>query len=245
LKKIYFASDFHLGFPDKLTSLEREKRIVKWLDSIFDDCAELFIVGDIFDFWFEYKQVVPKGFVRFIAKIASFTDAGIPVHIFHGNHDLWQFGYFEQELGVKVYAKPIIREIQNKRFYIGHGDGLGPGQIKFKFILWIYRNPLCQKLFGILHPRIGISLANWLSYRSKAKTFDGNFKFLGEEEFLIKHARLVLEKDNIDYFIFGHRHLPQIYELSAKSKYVNLGDWIEYNSYVVYDGDHLQLQKFE
>jgi UDP-2,3-diacylglucosamine hydrolase len=244
LKKTYFASDFHLGIPDAKSSSEREQRVIRWLDSIKADCAELFIVGDIFDFWFEYKTVVPKGFVRLQAKFAEFTDAGIPVHFFHGNHDLWQFGYFEKELGVQVHAKPIIRIINGKKFYIGHGDGLGPEQLKFKTILWIYRNRFFQQIFSMLHPNIGIGIANWLSHQSKLKTFDGNFTFYEEKEYLIRHCRHLLETENFDYFIFGHRHLPKEYKLTEQSRYINLGDWIGYNTYAVFNGESLSLQTF-
>ncbi|MDP1726184.1 MAG: UDP-2,3-diacylglucosamine diphosphatase [Bacteroidota bacterium] len=244
MKKIYFASDFHLGIPDEASSFEREKRIVKWLAEIKEDCAELFIVGDIFDFWFEYNLVVPKGFVRLQAKFAEYTDSGIPVHFFHGNHDLWQFGYFEKELGVQVHTKPIIREFGGKKFFIGHGDGLGPGQFKFKLTLAIYRNYFFQRLFAFFHPSIGMSLANWLSKRSKLKTFDGNFTFYEEKEFLIAYCRGVLQKEHYDYFIFGHRHLPLIFDLNAGSKYINLGDWIGFNSYAVFDGTELKLETF-
>jgi len=245
-KKIYFASDFHLGIPDSISSKAREERIIRWLNQIESDCEELFLVGDLFDFWFEYKLVVPKGFVRLQAKIAAFCDAGIKVHFFHGNHDLWQFGYFEKELGVEVHHKPILRKLGNHEFYIGHGDGLGSGQHKFKFILWIYRNPIFQKLFAFFHPSIGMGLANWLSHRSKLKTFDGNFAFHGEKEHLIQHCRMLLQSGSkSDFFIFGHRHLPMIYNLDAHHKYVNLGDWIVFNTYAVYDGETLKLETFE
>ncbi|MBC7383926.1 MAG: UDP-2,3-diacylglucosamine diphosphatase [Bacteroidia bacterium] len=244
MKKIYFASDFHLGIPNAKESTEREHRIIRWLNMIKADCAELFIVGDIFDFWFEYNLVVPKGFVRLQAKFAEFTDAGIPVHFFHGNHDLWQFGYFEKELGVKVHAKPVIRNFNGKQFYIAHGDGLGPEQVKFKLILGMYRNYFFQRLFAFFHPSIGIGLANWFSKRSKQKTFDGNETFYGENEFLIAHCRSVLVNNKFDYLLFGHRHLPLIFDLNAESKYVNLGDWIGYNSYAVFDGDTLKLETF-
>ncbi len=244
MKKIYFASDFHLGIPDHQSSFEREKRIVSWLNDIKSDCSELFIVGDIFDFWFEYDLVIPKGFVRLQAKFAEFTDAGIPVHFFHGNHDLWQFGYFEKELGVQVHKKPISREFNGKKFFIGHGDGLGPGQTKFKMILAMYRNPFFQRLFAFFHPSIGIGLANWFSHQSKLKTFDGNFTFYEENEFLIKFCRAELIKQPFDYFIFGHRHLPLIYDLNPESKYINLGDWIGFNSYAVFDGHELKLETY-
>ncbi len=161
---------------------------------------------------------------------------------FHGNHDLWQFGYFEKELGVSVHAKPIVREFNGKRFFIGHGDGLGPRQHKFKFTLGIYRNYFFQRLFAFFHPSIGIGIANWFSKRSKLKTFDGNFTFYGEEEFLINYCRGILLKEKYDYLIFGHRHLPLIFDLGQESKYVNLGDWIGFNSYAVFDGRELKLE---
>lgn len=246
MKKYYFASDFHLGIPDYEESLEREKRIVRWLAQIKPDCAALFILGDIFDFWFEYDKVVPKGFVRLQAALADFTDEGIPVHVFHGNHDLWQFGYLEQELGVTVYAGPQEMQLGNHRFYLAHGDGLGPKQHKFKFILAVYRNKFFQRLFAFFHPSIGIGLANWFSHRSKLKTFDGNFTFYEENEFLIQHCRSMLQQgNNCRWFVFGHRHLPMIYTLDPQHEYVNLGDWIGFNSYAVYDGNELKLEYFE
>lgn len=231
-KNTYFVSDFHLGIPNHQESAIREKLIVSFLNSIKPQCAELYIVGDIFDFWFEYKTVVPKGFVRLLAKLAEFVEDGIPVHIFHGNHDLWQFGYLEQEIGCKVYSKPIIKTIAGKKLYIGHGDGLGPKQHKFKFILSVYRNYFFQRLFAFFHPNIGIGLANYFSQKSKEETYSDNHAFYGENEFLIQHARNFLKHEHIDYFIFGHRHLPMMYRLNKQSNYVNLGDWIEYNTYL-------------
>lgn len=244
-KLVYFASDFHLGIPDRASSLTREKIIISWLKAIKPTCKELFIVGDIFDFWFEYKYVVPKYFVRLQAAIADFTDSGIPVHFFHGNHDLWQFGYFQDELGVLVHDKPLQINLSGKKFYIAHGDGLGPGQHKFKFILSIYRNRFFQRLFAFFHPSVGIRLANYFSHQSKLKTFDGNFTFYGEKEFLVQHSFEILKHKQIDYFIYGHRHLPMIYDLNENSKYVNLGDWIGFNSYAVFDGNDLHLKTFK
>lgn len=243
-KQTYFISDFHLGIPTFDDSLAREKRIISFLNSIKQNCNELYIVGDIFDFWFEFKTVVPKGFVRLLAKLAEFVDDGIPVHVFHGNHDLWQFGYLEKEIGCKVYDKPIIKNIAGKKLYIGHGDGLGPNQIKFKFILAVYRNYFFQRLFAFFHPNIGIGLANYFSHKSKEKTYNDNHAFYGENEHLIKHARNVLALEPIDYFIFGHRHLPMIYKLSEKSAYVNLGDWIEYNTYFSINEHGAELKSF-
>lgn len=232
--------------PDHTSSLEREKKIVRWLDSIKHDASEIYLVGDLFDFWFEFKTVVPKGFTRLLGKLAELSDSGIKLHIFHGNHDLWQFGYLEKELGCTVYNKPITVTLGSKVFYIAHGDGLGPGQRWFKFILGIYRNYFFQRLFAFFHPNIGISIANWFSARSKQHTFTENAVYYGDDkEYLMQYARAFLRNHPVDYFIFGHRHLPMIKDVSETSKYVNLGDWMVYNTYAVFNGTSLALKKFE
>ena len=242
-KKIYFLSDFHLGAPDPATSLVREKRIVKFLDEIKHDAAQIFIVGDLFDFWFEYKKVVPKGFVRILGKLVELTDNGICVHFFVGNHDMWMNGYFEKELGIKVYNEPQEFELYEKKFFIGHGDGLGPGDHKYKFIKKVFRNKFSRWLFGLLHPYSGIGLANYFSSKSRASTGLVEEKFLGEDkEWLIIFSRQMLLKKHFDYFIFGHRHLPLDFKLNSQSRYINLGDWIKYNSYAVFDGNNLELK---
>jgi UDP-2,3-diacylglucosamine hydrolase len=242
---IYFASDFHLGVPDAASSLVREKRIVRWLDSIADNASDIYLVGDLFDFWFEYKTVIPKGFVRLLGKLAELSDAGIRIHIFHGNHDLWQFGYLEQELGGKVYPKPITVSLGGKQFHIAHGDGLGPGQYWFKFILGIYRNYLFQRLFAFFHPNIGITIANWFSNRSKQQTFTENQEYLGDDnEYLIGYAKQVTQQQPIDYFIFGHRHFPFNKKI-GNSNVINLGDWMGYNTYAVFDGKTVELKTYE
>lgn len=244
-KKVYFASDFHLGIPDHASSLVREKRIVRWLDEVSKDASDIYLVGDLFDFWFEYKTVVPKGFVRLLGKMAEISDKGIRLHVFHGNHDLWMFGYFERELGCKVYPKPVTVHINNRTFHIAHGDGLGPGQKWFKFILSIYRNWFFQRLFAFFHPNIGIGLANWVSHRSKLKTFDANSQYLGDDkEYLMQYAKSVLESQHVDYFILGHRHLPFDKKLN-NSRVINLGDWMGYNTYVVVDEHAVELKRYE
>ena len=216
-KKIYFLSDFHLGAPDYQQSLIREKKIVAFLETIRKDAAEIFIVGDMFDFWYEYKRVVPKGYVRLLGKLAEITDCGVLTHFFVGNHDMWMSGYFEKELNIKVYYEPATFEWNGKRFFIGHGDGLGPGDHGYKFIKSIFRNRLCQWLFGQLHPTIGIGLANYFSRRSRLKTGTADEHFLGEDnEWLIIFSREVLAKEHFDYFIFGHRHYPIDYKLNEE-----------------------------
>ena len=243
-KKIYFLSDFHLGVPNHAQSIIREKKIVSFLEEISNDAAEIFIVGDLFDFWFEYRSVVPKGYVRILGKIAELTDRGIPIHFFTGNHDMWMSGYFEKELNVQVYQHPKVFAYNNKKFYIGHGDGLGPGDYGYKFIKRIFRNPICNFLFGLIPPHIGIGLANYFSKTSRASTGGSEETFLGEQgEWLISYCKETLKKDTFDYFIFGHRHLPIDFTLSAGSKYINLGDWIKYDSYAVFDGFELTLKQ--
>ncbi len=242
-KKIYFLSDFHLGAPDYKSSLEREKKIVQFLDSITHDAAAIFIVGDLFDFWYEYRTVVPKGYVRILGKMASITDSGIPMYFFVGNHDMWMKGYFEKELNIPVYFEPKTFSFNDKKFYIGHGDGLGPGDHGYKFIKKIFRNPVCQWLFGILPPAVGVGIANYMSRSSRAATGQLDDTFLGEEkEWLIAYSKEVLQKERFDYFIFGHRHLPIDFALPNNSRYINLGDWIRYDTYAVFDGNSLELK---
>lgn len=245
-KKIYFLSDFHLGAPNADASLLREKKICRFLDSIRNDASEIFIVGDMFDFWFEYRQVVPKGYVRLLGKLAEMTDSGIKIHFFVGNHDMWMRSYFETELNIPVYYEPREFVLNQKRILIGHGDGLGPGDKGYKFLKKIFRNPLCQWLFGVLPPYIGIGLANYFSRKSRAKTGAVDEVFLGEEnEWLITYSKEVLQTKHYDYFIFGHRHLPIDVALNANSRYINLGEWIKYDSYAVLDGDRLELKYYK
>lgn len=245
-KKIYFASDFHLGVPNYEKSLEREKLIVQWLDEIKKDAQEIFLVGDIFDFWFEYKNTVPRGFVRLLGKLAEIKDAEIPITCFTGNHDMWMFGYFQQELNIPVSHHSIQREFNGKKFFIGHGDGLGPNDYGYKFVKKIFANKICQWIFGWIHPNLGIPLAKYFSKSSREANYEQTKKFLGEEkEWLIIYCKEVLKKQHYDYFIFGHRHLPLDIKLNEKSRYINLGDWIQYNTYAVFDGEKLELKEYK
>lgn len=245
-KKIYFASDFHLGAPDAVTSLQREKLLVQWLNEIKQDAQELFLVGDVFDFWFEYKTAVPKGFVRLLGKLAELSDAGIPIHYFTGNHDMWVFDYLPKEIGATIYRHPIEREINGHHFFIGHGDGLGPGDKGYKFIKKVFANPICQWLFARLHPNFGIRMANFWSGKSRLHTGSSDEKFLGEDkEWLVVYSKEVLLKKHYDYFIFGHRHLPLDIQLTPKSRYINLGEWMNYNSYGVFDGEKMELKSYK
>ena len=242
-KKVFFLSDFHLGAPDYKSSLEREKKIVAFLDSIKQEASAIFIVGDMFDFWFEYKQVVPKGYVRVLGKLAEITDASIPVYFFVGNHDMWMNNYLQNELNITVYHEPQTFEWSGKKFFIGHGDGLGPGDRGYKLMKSVFRNRLCQTLFGMLHPSWGIGLANFFSKKSRKKTGTADEIFLGEDkEWLIIFSRQILAKEHFDYFIFGHRHLPLDIKLSNNSQYINLGDWIKYFTYAEFDGQSVELK---
>lgn len=246
LKKIYFASDFHLGVPSFESSLKREKTVCRWLDSIKHNAEAIYLVGDIFDFWYEYKYTVPKGTVRLLGKIAELTDAGIPVHFFVGNHDLWMKDYFEKELNVTIHHHAFETSFNNKRFYIGHGDGLGPGDRSYKFLRKIFASKTCQWLFSRLHPNLAFYIAKQSSKRKKVITGDSDEKFLGQEnEWLFLFCRDYLKTHTIDYFVFGHRHLPLDLDVDGKARYINLGEWIQYNTYVVFDGTNLELKKFE
>jgi UDP-2,3-diacylglucosamine hydrolase len=244
--KIYFLSDFHLGAPDHARSLERERLLVRFLDEIKKDAAEIFLVGDMFDFWYEYRRVVPKGYVRLLGKLAELSDSGIPVHFFVGNHDMWMRDYFQEELNIPVYFKPGEFERNGKRFLIGHGDGLGPGDHGYKRLKKLFRHPVSKWLFGIFPPRMGMGLANYLSRRSRAQTGASEEIFLGEDkEWLISYCKEILALKKIDFFVFGHRHLAIDYRLNESSRYINLGDWIRYYTYAVFDGSELVLRSYQ
>ncbi len=242
-KKIYFASDFHLGAPDYETSLVREKKIVDWLNHIESSAKEIYLVGDIFDFWFEYKRAVPRGFVRLLGKIAELTDKGIPVILFTGNHDMWIFDYLPKEIGVVLHREPITKEYFGKKYFIGHGDGLGPGDKGYKFLKKVFANKFCQWSFARLHPNFGIWLADKSSKTSRAKTGSDDEQFLGEEnEWLVQFCKEELTKQHIDYFVFGHRHLPLEIDLGQNSMYYNLGEWINYCTYLEVGEDGVELK---
>ncbi|WP_299776446.1 UDP-2,3-diacylglucosamine diphosphatase [uncultured Formosa sp.] len=243
-KKIYFSSDNHLGAPTHEDSLPREKKFVAWLDEVKHDAAAIFLLGDLFDFWFEYKTVVPKGFVRTLGKLAEIRDSGIPVYFFVGNHDLWMDDYFQKELNIPVYHKPKEFTFNNKTFLIGHGDGLGPGDKGYKRMKKVFTSPFFQWLFRWLHPDIGVKIAQYMSVKNKLISGDEDAKFLGEyNEWLVQYCKRKLETKAYDYFVFGHRHLPMEISLNDTAKYVNLGDWIGYYTYGEFDGELMHLKK--
>ncbi|PST85233.1 UDP-2,3-diacylglucosamine hydrolase [Pedobacter yulinensis] len=245
MKKIYFASDFHLGTPGKEESRSRERRIVRWLNSIQDDCGELFLMGDVFDFWFEYEKVIPKGFARLQGKLAEMSDSGIKIWFFKGNHDMWVRSYFTEELGMEIVSDELVIERGGKKFYLHHGDGLGPGDRKYKLLRKIFRSPLCQWLFARVHPNLGIGVANAWSQHSRAAGAKEEVYEGAAREWLAIYASEILQQQHIDYFVFGHRHLPLDLQLRPGSRYVNTGEWLMYQSYAVFDGTDLKLCFFE
>ena len=245
-KKIYFASDFHLGSPNHAASRKREDKILRWLNFIEPDCSELFLMGDIFDFWFEYKTVVPKGFIRLQGKLAMMSDNGIKIYFFKGNHDMWVDDYFTKEMGIQIVSDELEIERDGKIFYLHHGDGLGPEDYTYKFLRKIFRNPVCQWLFSLVPPRIGLGIANGWSGHSRAANTTTEEVFMGEDkEWLAIYSREQMLKKHYDYFIYGHRHLPLDLRLGTDTRYVNLGEWINFSSYAVFDGKDLTLNYFE
>lgn len=244
MSKIYFASDLHLGVPNREKSLVREKLFVQWLDEIKNDAEAIYLVGDIFDFWFEYKKAVPKGYVRLLGKLAEISDSGIPIHIFTGNHDMWLFDYLEDEINAHIYREPIEISMKGKRFFISHGDGLGPGDNGYKLIKKIFKNKLCQWLFERIHPNLGISIAQYWSKKSRIANGEKDESYYGEKEWLTQFCKEKMKTIEVDYFIFGHRHLPLEVDLGNNTIYINLGEWVNYNSYAVFDGKRLELKRY-
>ena len=244
MSKIYFASDLHLGVPNREKSLERERLFVQWLDEIKVDAEAIYLVGDVFDFWFEYKKVVPKGYIRLLGKLAEISDSGIPIHFFTGNHDMWLFDYLEKEIKVLIYKDPIEISLKGKRFFIGHGDGLGPGDKGYKIIKTIFRSRICQWLFERIHPNLGISIAEYWSKKSRIANGVKDEKFYGEDELLTQFCKEKMKTTEVDFFIFGHRHLPLEINLGDNNTYINLGEWVNYNSYAVFDGKKIELKRY-
>jgi len=244
-QKIYFASDVHLGLYPQDKSREREKIFVRWLEEVRKDATEIYLLGDIFDYWYEYKKVVPRGFTRTLGKLAEITDGGIPVHFFTGNHDVWVFDYLKEELGLIIHHDPIQVELQGRKFFLAHGDGLGPGDLGFKILKWAFRNKVLQWLYSHLHPDFTMRFAHWWSKKSRyskgiAEAFQGE-----ERELQLLFAREKLKEEYFDYFVFGHRHVPMDINLNEKSRMINLGEWIFSFTYAVFDGTDLKLKQFD
>lgn len=245
-QKIYFASDFHLGVPDPSTTFLREKRIIEWLESIKKDAHSLYLLGDIFDFWFEYKHAIPKGFIRLQGKLAELRDAGLPIFFFTGNHDTWMFDYFEKELGIKIYRQPIVLVTSTHKIMLGHGDGLGPGDSSYKFLKKVFTSSFCQWLFARIHPNLGIRLAQRWSRKSRISNMKLKEKFDGEEkEYLFAYCKEIESNTHHDYYIFGHRHLALDLSVGSSSRYINTGEWVHESPFAEYDGERVSLKQFK
>ena len=245
-KKIYFAADFHLGVPDHAASVAREKRIVEWLESIRHDAHTIYLLGDIFDFWFEYRYTIPRGFTRFLGKLADLRDSGIPIVFFTGNHDMWMFDYFPRELGIPVYRQPMLLEVGNQRLLIGHGDGLGPGDRTYKILKRFFNSRACQWLFARLHPNLGMYIAHNWSRRSRISNNKRGEQFVSKEkEYLWVYCRDTEEREHHDFYVFGHRHLPLDLDVTERSRYINVGEWVNFNTYAVYDGTNVALLEYK
>lgn len=238
---LYFASDLHLGAPNALQSIQREKAFIAWLNYIQPTAKAIYLLGDVFDFWFEYKTVVPKGYTRLFGKLAELSDTGIEIHFFKGNHDMWVLDYFEKELGLQIHSNELTFEWANKRFYLHHGDGLGPGDYKYKFLKQIFRSPICQWLFARLHPNFGIQLASILSKRSRANGGAKDIIYKGpQQEWLYKYVQEMESNQHHDFYLFGHRHLP-LFLPHQNALYVNTGDWLKYQTFARFDNKQLTL----
>jgi UDP-2,3-diacylglucosamine hydrolase len=244
-KKLYFASDFHLGVPTPEASLAREKHIVAWLDSIRKDAQAIYLLGDIFDFWFEYRHAIPKGFIRLQGKLAELRDAGIDIAFFTGNHDMWMFDYFPKELGIPIHREPIELLVGNQRIIIGHGDGLGSGERGYKILKGFFNSAVCQWLFARIHPNLGMRIAHYWSRKSRINNVQREETFRGDEnEYLLLWCREQEKAQHRDFYIFGHRHLVLDLPVGERSRYLNLGEWVHHETYAVYDGQRAELKNF-
>lgn len=249
-RAVYFASDFHFGIPDHKGSLEREKKFIRWLDEVKADASAIFLMGDLFDFWFEYKTVVPKGYVRMLGKLAELTDSGISIHLFRGNHDLWAFRYLHDEIGIEIHRSPLITELGSKKFFLAHGDGLGPGDYSYKFMKMTFECRLNQWLYRWIHPDFGTRLGSYFSRRSRLTKMlkgEGDVKRrvpVEREPMVLFSRQKAVEDPSIDYFVFGHVHFPDEIEVSATAKAIILGDWVSKFTYARFDGDTLELKQF-
>jgi len=242
--KLYFASDFHLGAPNLAESHKRERLIITWLDKIKGDAKAIYLVGDIFDFWFEYKKVVPKGFVRLLGKLAELVDSGTKIHLFVGNHDLWMKDYLTSEIGITIHQRNIVIEESNKKLFIGHGDGLGKGDYLYKLLRRCFTSKICQWVFARLHPNLALSIAHTWSRSSRKSGKEAQF-ISNEKEILFGYCQEQQALNPVDYYVFGHRHLPLELEIDNKATYINLGEWISQKTYGVLEKGVLKLETYK
>jgi Uncharacterized protein conserved in bacteria len=244
-KKIYFASDVHLGLPGIEPPIERERRFIRWLDMAKQDAEEIILLGDIFDFWYEYKKVVPRGFSRFLGKLSEITDSGITVRFFTGNHDIWAYDYLHTECGVILHSEPFICEFAGKRFFLHHGDGLGNMDWSYKLMKWFFTWKVSQYLFStFVHPNLAFWLAHRWSYKSRYSKGIAEV-YRGEKEYIYRFSIAEAARNSYDYMVFGHRHTPVEVDLNERTKMFILGDWLVSNVYGVFDGSTMELVKFE
>ncbi len=243
--KVYFASDFHLGTSSSRANRDRERTVVRWLDDVAEDAQVIFLLGDTFDFWFEYRYVVPRGSVRFLGKLAELVDRGIRMYLFTGNHDMWLFDYFPQELGIPVFRNPLSFSINEQQFHVGHGDGLGPGDYQYKLFKRFFASRVCQRLFAAVHPSWGVGLARRWSARSRRRNLlrDESFR-TKEEEWIYQYCSALEQQLHHDYYIFGHRHLVLDIPVSENSRYINTGAWFGQGHFAKFDGRLLSLSSF-
>ena len=244
-KQIFFASDFHLGAPNAERSREREFKIISWIRQIEDSAAAIVLAGDIFDFWFEYRHAVPKGFVRLLGKLGELTDRGIPVVLFTGNHDMWMFNYLKDEIGAVIFKTPQLLETNGKRILVGHGDGLGNGDFSYKILKSIFANKMCQWAFARLHPNLGIGIARRWSRYSRNQNGEIPKAIPQDKDFLFEYCKSIEQSSHHDYYIFGHRHRAEEKNINESSVYVNLGDWLNHSPYAAFDGKEVRLFSFQ
>jgi UDP-2,3-diacylglucosamine hydrolase len=244
--KNYFASDFHLGVPNHQESLIRERKIVRWLESIEAEAEGLYLLGDIFDFWFEFRKVVPKGYVRLLGKLGQMSDKGVNIFIFKGNHDMWMYGYLQKEIGATIIDSEHILQEGDTKVYMHHGDGLGPGDSFYKMLKrFIFKNPLCEFIFRIAPPSWGLKVAEYFSSKSRLANKNRDEQFIEEKEWLLQYCKKKVEEEHFDYFMFGHRHLPLDLAVNENSRYINLGEWVNYSTYAVMENESIELKTFE
>lgn len=245
-KRVYFISDAHLGSRMLSDPRAHERKLVAWLDRVKEDARAVYMVGDMFDFWFEYRTVVPKGFVRFLGKVAELADMGIEMHFFTGNHDLWTFGYLEQEVGVQVHRRAERVQLGDKCALIAHGDGLSSDDHAFKLLRSIFHSRTCQRLFRLVPPQIGQNFGYaWAKKnREKLRPEDTEYKGEAAEPLVLYAKRYLATHPDVDMVIFGHRHIQLDLQLHGGKRVVVLGDFISLFTYGVFDGENFWLENF-
>ena len=247
MKNVYFLSDAHLGSLAIDHSRMHERRLVRFLDSIKNKAAAIYLLGDMFDFWYEFKYVVPRGYTRFLGKLSELSDMGVEIHYFTGNHDIWAFDYLEKECGVILHKQPLTTEIYGKIFLLAHGDGLGDPDKKFKFLRALFHSKVCQFLFSSIQPRWSMWLGlTWAKHSRMKRNNNEEPPYMGEnrEHLVLYTKEYIKTHPDVDYFIYGHRHIEIDLQLSRKSRMIVLGDWITQFSYVVYDGEHMFMSEY-